>query len=139
MSDPVPGVPVAPGGIQGVVYVVDLDRMSRFYAGVCGLAVVESEPGDFVTLAAGEVTLSLVRVPDEAAAEILLTDPPTRREDAALKLSFPVTSIAAARAAAAPAGGIVDNPDLEWEFHGLVVCHGHDPEGNVVSFRAPSR
>jgi catechol 2,3-dioxygenase-like lactoylglutathione lyase family enzyme len=131
--------PIAPGGIQGVVYVVDLDRMTRFYAEVLGLEVVEHEPGDVATLESGAVTLSLVRIPDEVAAEIVIADPPARREDVALKLSFPVASIARAREAAAAAGGIVDDPDHEWEFRGNIVCDGHDPEGNVVSLRAPQR
>lgn len=131
--------PIAPGGIQGVVYVVDLERMTRFYAEVLGLEVVEHEPGDFATLESGAVALSLVRMPDEWAAEITLTEPAERREDVALKMSFPVASIGAARQAAASAGGIVDNPDHEWEFRGNVVCHGQDPEGNVISLRAPLR
>lgn len=124
-------------GIEGVVYVVDLERTSAFYATVCGLEVVESEPGDFVTLAGGDVALSLVRVPDEIAEAYPVADPPERREDVALKMSFPVASIEGARAAAAATGGIVDNPETEWDFRGHRVCHGHDPEGNVVSFRAP--
>lgn len=135
MSDR-PAVPR--GGIQGVVYVVDLERMTTFYADVLGLEVVEHDPGDFVTLESGDVTLSLVRMPDAWAAEVEIADPPERREDVALKMSFPVASIAAARATAAAAGGIVDDPDHEWEFRGHVVCHGHDPEGNVISLRAPA-
>lgn len=124
-------------GIEGVVYVVDLERTSAFYAEVCGLQVVESEPGDFVTLASGDVALSLVRVPDAVAEAYPVAVPPERREDVALKMSFPVASIEAARAAAEATGGIVDNPETEWDFRGHRVCHGHDPEGNVVSFRAP--
>ena len=127
----------SPDGIQGVVYVVDLERMTRFYADVLGLVVVESEPEDFATLESGAVALSLVRMPDAWADEITITDPPERREDVALKMSFPVQSLTAARAAAAAAGGIVDNPDTEWDFRGHRVCHGHDPEGNVISLRAP--
>jgi catechol 2,3-dioxygenase-like lactoylglutathione lyase family enzyme len=126
------------GGIQGVVYVVDLERMTTFYADVLGLEVVEHDPGDFATMESGDVALSLVRMPDEWAAEVEITDPPSRREDVALKMSFPVASIAAARTAAAAAGGLVDDPSTEWAFRGDVVCHGHDPEGNVISLRAPA-
>jgi catechol 2,3-dioxygenase-like lactoylglutathione lyase family enzyme len=131
-----PAVPA--GGIQGVVYVVDLERMTSFYADVLGLEVVEHDPGDVATLESGDVVLSLVRMPDEWAAAVEVGDPPTRREDVALKMSFPVASIAAARAAAAAAGGLVDDPSTEWSFRGNVVCHGHDPEGNVISLRAPA-
>jgi catechol 2,3-dioxygenase-like lactoylglutathione lyase family enzyme len=128
---------VRAGGIQGVVYVADLERMTAFYADVLGLEVVEHDPGDFATLESGQVTLSLVRMPDAWAAEVSGTT--ERREDVALKMSFPVESIGDAREAAAAAGGIVDDPDTEWEFRGLVVCHGQDPEGNVISLRAPRR
>jgi predicted enzyme related to lactoylglutathione lyase len=126
-----------PPGLSGVVYVLDLDRMAAFYAAVCDLEVVERVDGDFATLETPSLSLSLVQAPSWLADEIVLTDPPQRREDAALKFSFPVASLSAVRELAAQYGGIVDNPETEWEFRGCRVCHGHDPEGNVVSFREP--
>ena len=128
---------VWPPGLSAVIYVLDLDRMARFYEVVCDLSVVERVDGDFVTLETPALSLSLVQAPDHLAGEIDLRDPPQRREDAALKLSFPVASLARARSLAPDVGGIVDGPETEWEFRGMRVCHGQDPEGNVVSFREP--
>ena len=127
-----------PPGLSGVVYVLDLDRMTAFYEAVCGLSVVDRADGDFVTLETPTLSLSLVQAPAWLAAEFVLSDPPERREDAALKLSFPVASLARARELAPGLGGLVDSPDSEWEFRGMRVCHGQDPEGNVVSFREPA-
>ena len=127
-----------PPGLSGVVYVLHLDTMTAFYAALCELEVVERVDGDFVTLENATMSLSLVQAPSWIADEIVLSDPPERRESAALKLSFPVDSLARVREVATRYGGIVDDPGTEWEFRGMRVCHGQDPEGNVVSFREPA-
>jgi hypothetical protein len=126
-----------PPGLSGVVYVVDLDRMASFYEAVCDLLVAERADGDVVTLETPALSLSLVQAPSWLAEQIVLTDPPERREDAALKLSFPVASLARVRELSPQYGGLLDDPGTEWEFRGCRVCHGQDPEGNVVSFRQP--
>jgi predicted enzyme related to lactoylglutathione lyase len=129
--------PVWPPGLSGVVYVVDLDRMAAFYEAVCGLDVVERADDDFVTLETPTLSLSLVQAPPWLAAQVVIADPPERREDAALKFSFPVASLDRVRELAPQFGGTLDDPGTEWEFRGCRVCHGADPEGNVVSFRQP--
>jgi hypothetical protein len=32
-------------------------------------------------------------------------------------------------------GGAIEPADQEWEFNGVTVCDGLDPEGNVIQFR----
>ena len=126
-------------GIQGVVYVADLASMETFYAEVCGLGIVEQVAGQFTTLESTAVALSLVRVPEEIAAAYPVSSPPVRREAVAVKMSFPVESIAGARDAALATGGWLDGVETEWEFRGFRVCGGYDPEGNILSVREPLR
>ncbi len=71
-----------------------------------------------------------------AKATTGIADPPVRREDAAIKLMFPVPSIGDARALAARLGGELNPPDREWQFGAYRVCDGHDSEGNVFQVRA---
>lgn len=117
-----------------VVYAKDLQRVSRFYAGVTGLRAVQQEAG-FVVLETPGFQLTLVAIPTRVAERIEIASPPLRREDGALKLAFFVPSIAAMRPLAANLGGIVDGPEREWEMQGWRHCDGHDPEGNVFQLR----
>jgi catechol 2,3-dioxygenase-like lactoylglutathione lyase family enzyme len=116
---------------SAVLYVKELDRMQAFYAGCFGLELVERD-SDFAVLTSGERELALVVVPDEIAAQIQLTDPPTRREQVPVKLAFPVDSIEAGRKVLRHLGGAVDDPATEWEFRGMLRCDAIDPEGNVI-------
>ena len=101
-------------------------------------SVLEQESG-FVTLQSpsvqGATILTLVQIPDEIAADITLADPPQRREETPIKLSFAANDLAEVRALAATVGGVVDSVDMEWTFGTVRVVDGHDPEGNVVQFR----
>jgi len=120
--------------LGAVVYALDLDRMVAFYTRALGLAVEQRDEG-FVVLACGDTSVTLVQVPPHIAEQFPVSDPPQRREDTPIKLSFAVPSIAAARAAAPAHGGVVDPAEQEWEFGQVRVCDGHDPEGNVVQVR----
>ena len=117
-----------------VVYALDPARVGAFYEQAAGLVVTGSTE-ERVVLEAGAFQVVVVRVPAEVAADIEVTEPPQRREDTALKPAFSVGDLAAARAAAARAGGVLDPPEREWRWQGWTVCDGHDPEGNVVQLR----
>lgn len=114
-----------------VVYACDLARVAAYYAAVADLAEV-SRAADHVVLEREGLRVTVVAIPEAISRTIELTDPPARREETALKLSFPVADIAAARAVAAAHGGTIDPPAREWEFRGERICDGHDPEGNVI-------
>ena len=132
-----PAGPASPGLSAGaVVYAKDLARVAAFYASVAGLAVAATEP-DFVVLSGGRLELAVVRIPDSIADSIEVETPPIRRADTAVKLVFPVASLAAARAAAVGLGGVVDPVEREWTFRGATRCDGHDPEGNVFQLGEP--
>src|SRR3954447_25363428 len=118
-----------------VVYVQDLDRLVAFYAAL-GLEVAE-RTADFAVLTSPVLELALVVTPADLADPLPVADPPVRREDTPIKLSFPVRSIADLRAAVPALGGALDPPEQEWLWHGRRVCDGHDPEGNGLQVREP--
>lgn len=121
--------------LGAVVYCLDLGRMRRFYRD--GLLLEETQVDDgFVMLATGAGVLTLVQAPEWLVAEYPLAEPPERREDTPIKLSFPTPTIESARERAASHGGSIDDPSKEWSMGEIVVCDGVDPEGNVIQVRA---
>lgn len=121
--------------VGAVIYAKDIERVSRFYAELAGLSVVEQGP-DHVLLESAHFQLAVVATAPAVADQITISSPPKRRESTAIKLCFAVQSLAAVRENAARLGGALDSPNREWEFQGNRVCDAHDPEGNVVQFRA---
>lgn len=117
-----------------IVYAKDIARLARFYAAVADLEIVH-EVADHVVLESESYELVVVAIPAASAVRIVISTPPARRENTAFKLSFAVDSLAEARAAATAAGGELDPPEKEWDFQGLRVCDGCDPEGNMIQVR----
>lgn len=117
-----------------VIYASDIRRIGAFYAQVAGLRITHAE-GDHIVLESGAFQLVVVAVPARIAASIELTDPPRPREDTAIKLVLAVADMATARETARSLGGQLLPPQREWQFQGMRVCDGYDPEGNVVQFR----
>lgn len=114
-----------------MLYVVDLARMAAFYRDALGLAVSASHD-DATDLDCAGATLHLVRVPPSVAAEIVIAEPPVRREETPIKLIVPVDDLPAARRRIAEHGGAVDSPDREWTWKGTIHVDAVDPEGNVL-------
>jgi predicted enzyme related to lactoylglutathione lyase len=123
--------------VTTVIYAKDLDRVSRFYAELLGLSAVDVRAGDYSCLGSGDgdLELSIVAIPDHVGAGFVITEPPERRERAAMKPSFAVDNLDAARRRAPALGGVVDAAATEWCWRGMVHCDGHDPEGNVFQLR----
>ena len=117
-----------------IVHAKDIQRVARFYAEVAGLEIVH-EVADHVVLESETYELVVVAIPAATAARILIASPPARRENTAFKLSFRVDSLAQAREAARVAGGELNPPAKEWDFQGMRVCDGCDPEGNMIQVR----
>jgi predicted enzyme related to lactoylglutathione lyase len=124
----------APNTAGAVVYAKDVSRVTAFYREVTGFPVTHSEI-DYAILESETFQLVVHAIPAGVAASIYVANPPLRREDAAVKLIFPVPSITASRALAAAHGGALNPPEREWRFGGCRVCDGHDPEGNVLQLR----
>lgn len=119
-----------------VIFAKDIASLARFYTALLSMAVVHSEP-DHTVLESSELQLVLHGIPTHIADSFVITSPPERRTDTAIKLFFAVEDLAQARATATRLGGALNDPDQEWEWktRGVRVCDGHDPEGNVLQLR----
>jgi catechol 2,3-dioxygenase-like lactoylglutathione lyase family enzyme len=117
-----------------VLYAKDVDRVVAFYSAVLELPAADRND-DHVVLESPGFQLVVLHIPPDIASTIVITVPPTRRVNAAIKLVFFVPSIARARASAGACGGVLNPADKEWSFQGFKVCDGLDPEGNVIQLR----
>jgi predicted enzyme related to lactoylglutathione lyase len=117
-----------------VVFVKELGRAAKFYSQLLSLSVTRSE-ADHAILESAHFELVIHAIPRQIANSIVLTTPPTIREDTAIKLIFPVASIADARTIAEQCGGQLNPSQSEWNGKGFRACDGHDPEGNVFQLR----
>lgn len=127
---------VPPSGF--VIYAKDPQRLADFYAEVAGLALMDAND-DFVVLESTATQVVIVRMSPEIAESIILTDPPTIREDTPIKPVLFVLSLAAARATAARTAGKLKPPEAEWTFRGVRGVDGNDPEGNVFRLQETVR
>jgi catechol 2,3-dioxygenase-like lactoylglutathione lyase family enzyme len=109
-----------------MIFVKDLERMTRFYRDALGLKVLQQTlTSDWVELDAGGAMLALHAIPSEIAATIEIATPPRRRSNAPIKLIFEVDDLDGARADLIAHGAIMAEP-RSWS-----ACDGIDPEGNV--------
>jgi predicted enzyme related to lactoylglutathione lyase len=118
---------------DATIYVRELAVMAAFYAEGLGFAVVDDASEEYRVLESETWSLSIVAVPPELAATIVVEYPPARRETTPLKLTFDVPSIEAVRESLADLGGRVEG--RLWEFRGFRHCDLVDPEGNVALLR----
>lgn len=122
------------GLIGAVLYAKDLRRLADFYSAVTGLQVNTIREG-FAVLGPVSAQLVIVQIPSRIAEAIRIETPPVCREDTPIKLVFAVADLSAARDVARDRGGAVKPVEREWDFDGVKVCDGYDPEGNVFQLR----
>jgi murein DD-endopeptidase MepM/ murein hydrolase activator NlpD len=126
-----------------VLFVRDVAQVAAFYREVAGLRPGDQAPDHIVLESdAAQLVVHALRgelVPDPSPDPSLVA----RREDAYVKLSFPVASLARARTRASENGGSLAPESAEWTARGFRACEGVDPEGNVFQLRCadalPSR
>lgn len=117
-----------------VLFAHDLDRVAAFYAAVLGLVEAHRDTHHIRLESPGyELVVHATHTAPEDAST-----PPARRSSAAFKPVYFVPDIAPLRRIAPGLGGALEPATQEWSFHGVTVCDGVDPEGNVVQFRAPA-
>jgi len=114
------------------VYAVDTQRIASFYESLGGMTRRHETP-ELIVLESPDIQLLVHAVPEPFAADIVISSPPVRRENTALKFFFTVPSLAEARAKAARLGGEVFTEN--WRGPGFIVCNAMDPEGNVFQVR----
>jgi hypothetical protein len=118
-----------------ILYVKNLPQMQYFYENCFALQPVQSEGEAFCVLVSDEWELSLVTLPADAAANVVIADPPERRAGTPVKLAFVVASLEGLEPTVLSAGGRMDAGKSAWEFRGQRRLDCLDPEGNVVEER----
>jgi predicted enzyme related to lactoylglutathione lyase len=117
-----------------VLFVSDLPRLTSFYRSVASMTLSHGDDQHSVLDIAGfQLVVHAMRWTPESDGTN--GDAPPLREDACIKLCFPVERIDAARSMAASLGGSIQPPDREWTDRGIRACDGADPEGNVFQVR----
>ncbi|MBI1424756.1 MAG: glyoxalase/bleomycin resistance/dioxygenase family protein [Gammaproteobacteria bacterium] len=114
------------------VYAKDAERIARFYEAVAGMARLHARD-ELIVLESPDIQLLVHRIPAEIARDIVITSPPAKREDTALKFFLTVPSLDEARTVANRLGG--DVFDENWQIPGFNLCNAMDPEGNVFQVR----
>lgn len=117
------------------IYAKDLEGLTTFYQSILGMTRLY-DSSELAVLQSQELQLIVHAIPAQIASTIVITSPPQRREDSALKFFFTVPSIADVRAQASTLGGDVDHD--QWDGPGFRACNAIDPEGNVFQLRESS-
>ena len=130
--------PAPPASAGFVIYAKDVEALAKFYQSVLTLEIVDRHE-TFVLLQGGAVEIVVVQIPEEIAATIELTKPPTVRTGSPIKPMFTVQSLIDVRSRVFGNGGTLQPEDAAWKFHGAIVLDGCDREGNVIQFRQLDR
>ncbi|HEX7237444.1 MAG TPA: VOC family protein [Gammaproteobacteria bacterium] len=115
--------------VRAVLFVKDLEKAVAFYIGALALRRLSGDK-DHAVLECDGFELVAHRIPKPIAETIVVTQPPVRRVWGAIRLDFPVASIADCRKLARALGGEVDDVPPPWADSNANLFFGHDPEGN---------
>lgn len=116
--------------VSAVLFATDLKKVAAFYARALGMSVTRSDDQHVILNCRG-FNLIVHQIPPHLGDGIAIQQPPRRRSEGALRLNFPVQSIAETRRLARSLGGELDDTPPAWAGPGANVFLGHDPEGNV--------
>jgi catechol 2,3-dioxygenase-like lactoylglutathione lyase family enzyme len=125
---------MADNQVNAVLFVKDLRAVAQFYSTVLGMRVVASDEHHWRLDCAG-FELVVHQIPKHIADTIILERPPTPRVWGAVRLDYPVRSIAESRRAARALGGKIDDEPPEWAAPDAKFFFGYDPEGNQFGVR----
>lgn len=114
-----------------MLFVKQLDTMQHFYAQVLQLPIIESIPGQWVLLKAGNCHIGLHQIPPQ-----YLTDAaPVNPEESNTKLIFTVTEDLVALRESLVAQQIQMGAIKTFDNYPYWLCDGQDPEGNVFQLQ----
>ena len=116
-------------GVRAVLFVKDLERVAAFYVGALALTRLSGDK-DHSVLECDGFELVVHQIPKPIADAIVIAQPPIRRVWGAIRLDFPLASIADSRRLARALGGEIDDAPPAWADRNANLFFGHDPEGN---------
>jgi catechol 2,3-dioxygenase-like lactoylglutathione lyase family enzyme len=114
---------------RAVLFVKDLQKVTVFYVGALALTRLSGD-NDHAVLERDGFELVVHQIPKQIADTIVIAQPPVRRIWGAIRLDFPVASIADSRKLARALGGDIDDSPPPWAGANTNLYFGHDPEGN---------
>ena len=114
------------------IYAKDYERLAKFYEAVAGMSRLHVSD-ELIVLQSPDIQILVHKLPGQFTKDIVITSPPQKRENTALKFFFTVTSLSKARTIAGGLGGEIFSE--KWSGPGFVVCNAMDPEGNVFQVR----
>jgi len=114
------------------IYANNAERVARFYELVAGMIRLHATD-ELIVLQSPDIQLLVHQIPPPIAADIVITTPPVKRENTALKFFFTVPNLSEARAIATHLGGDIYHEN--WQGPGFIVCNAIDPEGNIFQVR----
>jgi hypothetical protein len=120
--------------VRAVLFVKDLGRAAAFYIGALAMTRASGDD-DHAVLECDGFELVVHRIPKPIADTIVITEPPVRRVWGAIRLDFPVASVADSRRLARSLGGEIDDAPPAWADRNANLFFGHDPEGNQFGVR----
>ena len=115
--------------VRAVLFVKDLGRAAAFYIGALAMTRASGDD-DHAVLECDGFELVVHRIPKPIADTIVIAEPPIRRVWGAIRLDFPVASVADSRSLARSLGGEIDAAPPAWADPNANFFFGHDPEGN---------
>ncbi len=120
--------------VTAVLFAKDHPRVAAFYMGALGMrCLVQDEYHSRLDCRGFELIVH--QIPRPIADGIVIEQPPKRRVWGAIRLDYPVESVAASRRAARSLGGGIDDAPPEWAERHANFFYGHDPEGNQFGVR----
>jgi predicted enzyme related to lactoylglutathione lyase len=120
--------------MSAVLFVKEAGKAKRFYLEALGGSLLR-EDEDFAVIDWQGFHLVVHQIPPQLASSVVVNVPPARRESASLRLDYPVTDVAQARAAAKRLGGQIDDSQPSWAEGDRSFFLGYDPEGNVFGVK----
>jgi len=115
--------------VRAVLFAKDLEAVAAFYVGAVALTRLSGDK-DHAILECDGFELVVHQIPKQIADTIVIAEPPIRRVWGAIRLDFPVASIADSRKLARSLGGEIDDAPPPWADRNANLFFGHDPEGN---------
>ena|SRR5687768_13249978 len=115
--------------VRAVLFAKDLQRVAMFYSQALGMAVNTSD-ADHSVLNCHGFELVIHQIPQHIATNIVIEQPPKRRVSGAIRLDYPVRSVADSRRMARSLGGDIDERPPQWADATANFFFGYDCEGN---------
>jgi predicted enzyme related to lactoylglutathione lyase len=121
--------------VSAVLFAKDLRKVASFYTRVFSARVVR-EDADHADLDCGGFRLVVHQIQEHIAKNVVVTNPPRRRENGAVRLDFPIGDLAHSRSVARSLGGEIDEQPPPWAGNDTGFRLGCDPEGNVFGVQS---